>query len=222
MELNRPRAETCSGLVEMHGGSGDGAESPQDVAEVIGAVVETCLKRFRRWQIPPNWAFGDWIKEMAGQGHVAAWEALGQYDATRGLGPATFVMCRVMARCLTRYRQEWAFAGRCEELSAEPGDSAKEWGRRYPHQNEARIWEHQDLVRAVNQLKELDRWILKQLFWEERREEDVAEELGVSQPAVSKRKRTILGKLRRLLTSSESESAACWTPKARAEASPST
>ena len=46
-------------------------------------------------------------------------------------------------------------------------------------------------------MAELDRRLIRQLFWDDRREDDLAREWGVSQRCVSKRKQKILQELRR-------------------------
>ena len=50
---------------------------------------------------------------------------------------------------------------------------------------------------ALDSLAELDRGLIRQLFWDGRTEDDLAREWGVSQQAVSKRKQKILRALRR-------------------------
>jgi DNA-directed RNA polymerase specialized sigma24 family protein len=50
---------------------------------------------------------------------------------------------------------------------------------------------------ALDGLADLDRHLICQLFWDGRREDDLAREWGVSQQAVSKRKQKILRELRR-------------------------
>jgi DNA-directed RNA polymerase specialized sigma subunit len=61
-------------------------------------------------------------------------------------------------------------------------------------------WELDELRGALAQLEDLERWMLQRMFWEGRVQGEIARELGVSQPAVCKRKRQVLDKLRRFLT----------------------
>src|SRR5438270_626169 len=56
-----------------------------------------------------------------------------------------------------------------------------------------------EVIEALAKLKEGDIQVIKSLFWDNRSEAEVAELLGISQQAVSKRKLAILGRLRRLL-----------------------
>ena len=53
------------------------------------------------------------------------------------------------------------------------------------------------LEAALGSLAELDRGLIRQLFWDGRRADDLAREWGVSRQAVSKRKQKIMLELRR-------------------------
>jgi DNA-directed RNA polymerase specialized sigma subunit len=124
-------------------------------------------------------------------GNAAAHEACCQYDSSRGSDPAVFVASRVMGRLLTRYRQEWNFARRvspwcadCDEIFPDAVAATSAFRTR------------EDVMAAVNQLPETDRWLLVQIFWKDRGQNDLARELGISQPAISKRYRKIVRQLR--------------------------
>ena len=49
---------------------------------------------------------------------------------------------------------------------------------------------------ALAALSPQDHWLIEQLFWDGHTEAEVARQLHISQPAVNKRKHTILKKLR--------------------------
>lgn len=169
---------------------------PGDTWPTLGAVVRSCVGRARRWPVPANWTAWEWMREVRAHGDAAAHEACCQYDSSRGATPADFVTSRVMGRLLTRYRQEWSFASRtgCRSIDAEeysaigPLVSA-------PSDDGMR----QSLIAAVNQLSETDRWLVRQIFWQDRNQSELASELGISQPAVSKRYRNIVRQLRCIL-----------------------
>ena len=55
----------------------------------------------------------------------------------------------------------------------------------------------------LNELKPTDRYIIYQLFWEQHTEVDVAEELGITQGALNRRKKRIFKRLRKLITMNE-------------------
>ena len=89
-------------------------------------------------------------------------------------------------------------------MSANRGGGAIEAGE-YP---DATTFEalHQGLA----QLAGPDRWLIERLFWDGNTEAEVAEELGISQPAISKRKCAIIRKLRSRLDPSGKESIEEW------------
>jgi hypothetical protein len=60
--------------------------------------------------VPPNWSRGDWFEELAAVGTAAAWQAVCEFDPERGVPLAGFGYCRMMTRCLSRYRKEWRYA----------------------------------------------------------------------------------------------------------------
>ncbi len=63
--------------------------------------------------------------------------------------------------------------------------------------------EEEQLKQSLTSLPEADRHLLEHLFWEGRTETEIADGLGISQQAVSKRKRKILTALRRSFKHSE-------------------
>jgi DNA-directed RNA polymerase specialized sigma subunit len=54
-------------------------------------------------------------------------------------------------------------------------------------------------VPALARLSKPDLWLVEQLFLRDRTEADVAAQIGISQPAISKRKRAIVMQLRRYI-----------------------
>jgi DNA-directed RNA polymerase specialized sigma24 family protein len=155
-------------------------------------MLNSCLRRICSWRVPPNWSAHDWFDEMRELGVVALWRAKCDYDRSRGVPLEAFERLRVLASARTRYRQEWNYALRCN-----PIDDSKV---------ELLVDEPGGFVRASRQLSdvlaqipEVDRRLIEQLFWAERSEAAVAQKLGISQQAVSKRKGMVLRKLRNLL-----------------------
>ena len=153
-------------------------------------IVEGCLQRMRRWPRPLNWAYADWWEEVAAQAQAAAWKAVGDYDASKGVPLGAFVHLRIRASTLTRYRQEWAYALHCAPaLNAEADDQMAEIS---PDSTAA----HEFLAEALAQLPAPDRRLIEQLFLEGRTEAEVARHERITQQAVSKRKRAIVKELR--------------------------
>jgi DNA-directed RNA polymerase specialized sigma24 family protein len=164
----------------------------------LGMIVRSCVRRVRNWPVPPNWTGGEWIREVTAHGDAVAHEACCQYDSSYGGEPEVFVRSRVMGRLLTRYRQEWNYARRITPWSVESEEAPVAAMAGAASEDSASDM-RQTVIDAVNRLPETDRWLVRQLFWHDRDQCEVARELGVSQPAVSKRYRNIVRQLRGLL-----------------------
>jgi RNA polymerase sigma factor (sigma-70 family) len=168
--------------------------------EALGSAVQAGLKRIRSWRVPPNWSRIDWFEELAAVGIAAAWEAVCEFDPARGVPLAGFGYCRIISRCLARYRKEWRYA-----LHLAPSDSCG---------TETKTFERTDLSATpavevggtrcsndrlhgvIDALPTEQRRLIKQLFWEERTEAAVASAMSINQSTISRRKQTILKGLR--------------------------
>ena len=125
---------------------------------------------------------------------ASAWEAEREHDPALAAPVSAFVFSRVRARVLTRYRQEWRYALRM--ASSDRGKSEMSEGDAAgPGETESFAL----LTGALEQLSTQERWLLEEIFWRERTEACLAERLQISQPAVNKRKRVALEKLKALL-----------------------
>ena len=149
-------------------------------------AVEVSLRAIDRWRVPPNWSQCDWREEARAQANLAALEADREYDASRGVPLGAYLHQRVMGSVLTRYRQEWRFARRYTRAEACPAPAA------LPANDGERL---EELAVALGELPQRDLWLVGRIFRDGRTEAQVARELGVSQPAVSKRKQTVLCRL---------------------------
>ena len=150
-----------------------------------------CARRIRSWRVPPRWSTGDWHDELRAQAAAAAWQAAREFEPARGVPFLAFVHRRALSGALTRSRQEWSYA-RHLGLGVSPGEIGDREGS-----SSAVDLAWQALQGPLGRLAEADRWLIECLFWEGWTEARVAGALGISQPAVSKRKRLILGALRR-------------------------
>jgi RNA polymerase sigma factor (sigma-70 family) len=149
-----------------------------------------CARRIRTWRLPPHWSPGDWSDEVFAQGLWAAWQALGDFDATRGVPLNAFVRQRILTSVLTRYRREWAYAIHCG-TDVETRGTAGQAGDPLLAAEAKNALED-----AVATLPKPERSLITSLFYDGVTENQVADSLGISQPAVNKRKRKILDKLR--------------------------
>jgi RNA polymerase sporulation-specific sigma factor len=165
----------------------------------VRKALHACCRRICSWRVPPNWSATQWFQEIIADALCAACEAERDYDPSRGVPFCGFLYQRVLARALTRYRQEWRFASRFE-LAAGNTDSE---GRLNPSSSvmvpDSRQLNDGELHCALAALPDIDRSIIEQIFWHERTEAELAQTIGISQPAVNKRKRLALLKLRALL-----------------------
>jgi hypothetical protein len=153
----------------------------------FAAVLHSCLLRVFRWRVPPNWTISEWRKEIRAEAACAAWQAVSEYDPSRGVPFGAFARQRVLTHTLTRFRQEWAYALRC----AQEHNGELDFVAYLPFED----WPREALAR----LSEPDLWLIGQLFLRDRTEADVAKQIGISQQGVNKRKRVILVNLRQFM-----------------------
>ena len=165
--------------------------------ENLGAAVQTGFKRIRSWRVPPNWSRDDWFEELAAVATAAAWQALCDFDPDRGVPLAGFGYCRIISRCLARYRKEWRYALHLVASDSReegttilkgPGVSVTKVNGTYHSSG--------DLRGVVGALPAEQRRLIEQLFWEERTETELADALGTNQSTINRRKQTILNGLR--------------------------
>jgi DNA-directed RNA polymerase specialized sigma24 family protein len=162
--------------------------APPGFTETAGFSAGLC--RVRSWRAPPNWSVIDWQEELGAVAMLAAWQAKQDYDPLQGVPLDGFVYSRVLAHALTRYRQEWRYSLRTNRVVT---DLQKQVAG--PEASPATA-AFASLKEALQLLPEAEHWLLCQLFWQKRTEADVAAELRLSQPAVSKRKRLLIRWLR--------------------------
>ncbi len=108
-------------------------------------------------------------------------------DPHRGPTLSTFVYHQILASALSRYRQEWTYALRYGVASMEEPGVAGSGEEQFSVEQE-----EEQLKRSLTSLPDADRHLIEHLFWEGRTETEIADGLGISQQAVSKRKRKIL------------------------------
>ena len=154
-------------------------------------VWAACTGRTHGWRVPPRWSVKDWWEEIDAESIAAACHAIRIFDPSRGPTLSSFVYHQVLASALSRYRQEWTYALRYGRANSEDHSVAGGDEQFLIEQEEER------LKRSLTRLPAADRRLLERLFWEECTETEIASGLGITQQAVSKRKRKILTELRR-------------------------
>lgn len=154
-------------------------------------VLAQCMRRVRRWRVPPHWSASEWYEEALSEATAAVHEAICRFDPDRGIELKWYVRRRILLRVLGRYRKEWAFGLRW--LSSDDATADRGMAPIAPRVDE------RELRTAMNSLTGAERQLMKALFWERRTESDLARKMGISQQMVSRRKLLILLKLRRAL-----------------------
>ena len=152
-------------------------------------VIAGLMRRISAWQTPPNWSRRDWLEEMRAQGASATWQALCDYDAARNVPLTAFIYGRALTSALARYRQEWSYAIRCVWPADEERASTAEAASYHSVL-------HELLPHALAHLSEPERRLIQQVFCDGNTEAEIAQCLGISHQAVSKRKQAALRHMR--------------------------
>jgi DNA-directed RNA polymerase specialized sigma24 family protein len=157
-------------------------------------AISSCLRRIRRWRVPPHWSNRDWFEEMGAEATMAAVQATRDFDPTRGVPWEAFLRQRVMHSALARYRREWTYAIHRVSVAALDEYGTVEGGGLPSHEAVFKL-----LQEALDRLPQSDIWLIEGLFWEGETEARLAKVLGISQQAVSKRKKYIFKYIRSIL-----------------------
>jgi RNA polymerase sigma factor (sigma-70 family) len=182
------------------GGGGSSVCVTLRIPPELDTALRGCLKRACSWPVPPNWSVADWFEEMSALQMATACLSEQEYDPSYNVPFPAFIYQRVMARSLTRYRQEWCYASRfVPESGAELSASAAAIAGSASEDAVVDRLDHELLREALERLSQADRKLLQQLFWDDRKEKEIAGTLGITQQAVSLRKRGILRHLRTCL-----------------------
>ena len=153
-----------------------------------------CSARIDLWRVPPRWTRADWRDEARAQGALAACEALRDFDPARGVP-----LGRLPLPARHRLRLEPLPSGmgvvrRLREIDPLPDPVVSGSSHLDPVLFE-------QLAPILDGLPDADRGLIDQLFWAGRTEDDLAAAFGITQQGVNKRKRLVIGKLRRLFGS---------------------
>ena len=158
------------------------------------------LRRVRRriffWRRPANWSGRDWSDEVRAITAAACYRADTDYDPERGVPLSAFLYLRALSCAWTRYRQECAYSRRFISQNGNGHDEAA-----VLDMSPCKVCPPIDSLQcALLKLPFIDQCLIRELFWEKTSEGSLATNLKISQQAVSKRKRKIILKLRRLLS----------------------
>ncbi|QEH39056.1 Sigma-70, region 4 [Aquisphaera giovannonii] len=179
-----------AGVLDDGGGSDGQARGREALPAECGPgawsrIWTGCARRLMSWPVPPNWSRRDWLEEMRAEGAMASQLAVRAFVPGRNVPLGAYIRMRVMGQLLTRYRQEWAYGKHHVPADPLPPDlAAAAPGGPEPGDDA--------LALALGSLGDRDRQIIRDLYWLGRTEAQVAEAMGISQQAVSKRKSRIL------------------------------
>ena len=207
-------------LGEANGPDGEYAKEKWALPPECCAALHNSFRRICSWHVPPNWSTSDWFKEIKAHGVAASLEAFCDYDAGRAVPLEAFVYQRVIARVLTRHRQEWRYAVRVVAEDAANGvliGSNPLRNGSTKHNAAAIIVARQvyePLLDAIASLPKPSRLLIQQLFWEEQTEREISQALRIGRRAVNKRKHAILRCLRAALKVSGKKKERLRVPKA--------
>jgi RNA polymerase sigma factor (sigma-70 family) len=130
---------------------------------------------------------------MQAEGAIAAVKAGMDYNPATRVPLQIFVARRVMGRAITRYRKEWTHAQLRSDIQVDELN-----GKQAGEEDLGAVTEEVRLALTI--LRTADRELIERLFWNDESEAEVAQSLGISQQAVSKRKLSVLRTLQRILS----------------------
>ncbi len=167
--------------------------------------LDECLRESNRWNKPPNWSEADWREEMKAVALFALWSAICSYDHNSQIAIDQFVKLRVKAALLQRYREEWRFALRFRCYPSSQQDEESGEAEMMPLDElpeisaEQVFWWKLEVRDLLSRLSPKEHYLAERFFIDGATEKEVADELQVSQPTVSRWKQEVLQKLRQML-----------------------
>lgn len=181
------RKEALSGTGGLH--RRHPGQDPDDCVTLM-----SCLKRIRKWRVPPHWSGRDWFEEVSAEATVTALQAKRDFDPGRGVPWGAYLRQRVMNSALARYRREWSYA--IHRAKATVLVDRHTAGAAWPLLDDSIGGL---LQQALKRLSKSDYCLITELYWEGKSEASLGKCLGISQQAVNKRKRLVLKTLHRLI-----------------------
>ncbi|MEZ8216596.1 RNA polymerase sigma factor, sigma-70 family [Candidatus Fervidibacteria bacterium JGI MDM2 SSWTFF-3-K9] len=166
--------------------------------------IEECLREVSRWKTPPNWSEKEWQEEMKGVALLAGWTAFCSHRLHQKFPRKSFVKGRIKAALLQRYREEWRFASRSHPCVQSSDDNVGE-ADEMPVEEIADVsaemvfWWRVEVRDLLARLGPKEHYLLERLFIDGLTEQEVANELGISQPTVSRWKQEAIEKLKSML-----------------------
>jgi len=166
---------------------------PPDLQQAARAAAAYACRHYR----PPCYTADYWREECLQIAAVAVWRAAEHCTAQHGVSREVYAyLCARRALCKEYERICRLYTGETpwptdletgEEVEVEDGTACE--------QIDSLLY-RDALVRVLEQLGTTDRWLVEQVWVLERGQADVAREIGVSQPTLSRRLKRIRKQLR--------------------------
>ncbi len=170
-------------------------------------ILKKALEQARQWRCPPHWHSDDWREELLAVAWAALWEGV-----NNGIRSDAELHRFVVAALMRRYREEWNYGTRWvqtppqqqegENGEGETGWDLWDWVSSEAEEEDDRQeidWSAMVIRQALAQLSEEERYLIERRFWDGATERELAKELGISQPAVHKRLKQIVERLKVML-----------------------
>src|SRR5947209_18106827 len=141
--------------------TGGAAGSARPGGDSSGALTASrCLRRIRRWRVPPHWSRREWFEEVEAEATVASLQARRDFDPARGVPWGAFLYQRILHAALARYRRACAYAIR--RVAAVTLDQLAALGADDPPPREvvAKL-----LEKALRLLPDADSSLIEELYW---------------------------------------------------------
>lgn len=174
------------------------SENCLSLVESLAPVIQSVLRRIRRWPTPSNWTRADWMNEERSVVNQAVCQTLSECAIDSRTSLAQAVYFQALSRALTRYRQEYLYSHRFlpETSPTDEFEPGRFWHRSGASQPTQINSSAERLAAALESLPQSDSELLQQIFWHERTQAQIARDLHISQRAVGKRKKRVLNALR--------------------------
>lgn len=167
-------------------------------------ALQAALRRARKWRRPPHWDRSEWHKELDALAQASAFEASLRFDEQKDVPFEAFLFQQVLTALRDFHRKEWVYFHLhyghllvTFEGGEREGEACFEGAVRM--EGEKQEWRRFWVRWGMERLGERERWVLLKVYWEGWTEEEIAQELGISQQAVNKIKQKALQKLREWL-----------------------
>lgn len=168
-------------------------------------VVSRAWRIACKWRTPPHWESIEWREELKSVAYLAGFDADTFYDSMQHGDYSHYLFSRVLGALQTHHRREWRYQVRCcvhlpsggsvHDRVVPTDDFADCLSLMDVDALESRLW----VQHCIEHLDARDRELLMALYFDGLTESMLAHRWGVSQSAISQRKRSVLKRLRALL-----------------------